>query len=99
MIRTRWNNLPLGFILGLLLPVIVFVIIYYVQFSQYNMEAFMSYLFGFSILTKVMSLCVLPNLGLFFLFIRRNYLFSARGILLATITVGIGVFVLKFALQ
>jgi len=99
MIRTRWNNMPLGLILGLLLPVITFVAIYFVQFSQYNMEEFMMYLFGFSVLTKVMSLCVLPNLGLFFLFIRRNLLFSARGMLMATIIFGVGVFILKFSLQ
>jgi len=85
--------------LGLVLPVIAFIVIYYVQFSQYDMGGFVEYLFGFSILTKVLSLCVLPNLGVFFLFIRRNYLLSARGILLATIIVGIGVFIVKFALQ
>ncbi len=99
MIRTRWNNLSLGLILGLVLPVITFLVIYYARFSQYDMQSFLAYLFDFSILTKVMSLCVLPNLALFFLFIKRNFLFSARGILLATIIVGVGVFILKFALQ
>jgi len=99
MIRTRWNNLPLGLLLGLILPIITFVAIYYVRFSQYEMQSFLEYLFDFSILTKVMSLCVLPNLAFFFLFIRRNFLFSARGVLLATIIVGVGVFVLKLAVQ
>jgi hypothetical protein len=33
------------------------------------------------VLPQLISLCVIPNLGIFFLFMWRNHLYSARGII------------------
>jgi len=79
------NNLYLGLISGLLIPVIALLIFY---LSTYNNQSFIEYLnhlISINIVTQLVSLCVVPNLLLFFIFIWTNKLYSARGVLFSTI--------------
>ena len=48
------------------------------------MAEFLEYTYFRGILSSLLSLNILPNLILFYLFIRKDYLFSARGVLIAT---------------
>jgi hypothetical protein len=96
--KSRFNNLPLGLILGIIAPVITMVIVYYARFSNYVFNELIDFLLDTQIFTKIVSLCVIPNLVFFFIFIRLNYLYSARGVLLATILFAIFVFITRFAL-
>lgn len=48
---------------------------------------FMVYLrnvWDMKIFLKIISLCVFPNLGFFFLFYRKKYDMAARGVIMAT---------------
>jgi len=83
--RTRFNNQLLGVILGLILPVLSFFIIYLLLSGSLNLVEYFEKVKSTNVFTKLLSLAVLPNLLLFFIFIWLNYLKSARGILGATI--------------
>lgn len=47
-------------------------------------------------LGKVISLAALPNLFVFFIFLKKNQEYRARGVLLATITTALATLLLNF---
>ncbi|MEA2105875.1 MAG: hypothetical protein U9P82_04050 [Bacteroidota bacterium] len=96
--RYTFNNFILGLVLGILAPIVTMLIVYFSRFTQYIFTELIDYLINTQVFTKIVSLCVIPNLILFFVFIWLNYLYSARGVLMATIVFAIFVFVTKFAL-
>ncbi len=92
----RYNNIRVGLVLGFLAPLLGFVIVYLVAFRGMS---FMEYLEQFSYrnkLSSVISLSVVPNLLLFFIFIWLNYLYSARGVLASTLLFALIVIITKF---
>jgi len=89
------NSQKAGLLLGLLLPVISFFIFYLVRFREIPLPEFVNMVYLRNVLSPLLSLNILPNLLLFFVFIRKDYLLSAKGVLLATFLFAIGVFILK----
>lgn len=49
------------------------------------------------LLSPLLSLAVLPNLGLFWIFIKRNQYLQARGVIMATLLLAVCVILLKFS--
>lgn len=96
--KSKFDALPLGLILGIAAPIITMLIVYFTKFNLYKIDELLDYLVAKELFTKIVSLCVIPNLVLFFIFIRKNYLYSARGVLMATILFAVFVFITKFAL-
>ena len=95
--RSKINNIRIGLLLGILAPVITMLIIYLVQFSGYGFQELIDILVSKRAFTKIVSLCVIPNLALFFFFLNKNYFYSARGVLLSTVLFAAFVFITKFA--
>lgn len=93
---SKVNNIRLGLLLGILAPAITMLVVYLIGFSGYEFKELMDMLVSKNVFTKILSLCVVPNLALFFLFLNKNYYYSARGILLATVLFALFVFVTKF---
>lgn len=98
VMKSKYDKLQLGLILGILAPVLTMVIIYIAKFTNYNFSELIVFLLKKKIFTKIVSLCVIPNLALFFFFLNKYLYKTARGVLLATILFAIFVFVTKFAL-
>ena len=96
--KSKYDNQKLGLIIGLLAPIITMFLIYLFAFNQYNFKELIDVLLAKRVFTKIVSLCVIPNLAFFFLFINKYYHRSARGVLTATIIFAIFVFVTKFTL-
>jgi len=85
MIRKKipYNNMQTGLAVGIILPIIIMFLFY----ESRNMESFNDFyqlVTKAGILTHLISLCVLPNLLMFFIFMWTNRLQSARGIIAAT---------------
>lgn len=95
--KYKYDNLKLGLLLGIIAPVITMVLIYLVKFTDYNLSELIDFLVEKKVFTKIVSLCVIPNLALFFLFLNKYLYRSARGILLATILFAVFVFITKFS--
>ena len=95
--KKSWDSLKLGMILGVGWPLLVMILFYLVKFDNYPLNIFFDQLLELKLFSKFISVCVYPNLLLFFIFIWKNLLYSARGVLLATILLGFLVIILKFA--
>ena len=89
------DNMWLGLIPGLVLPLLTFFIIGQLRYDG-SFREFLSHFQATGMLSKVVSLAALPNLLLFFIFIwtERNY--AARGVIFATLLVALVMLILKF---
>ena len=93
---SKYNKIWLGFIIGLLIPIIFFFASYVLFFNHFTLGEYITNTFQFKLLSAITSLCVIPNLLLFFIFIWTNRLLSARGVLMSTIFYGVIVAILRF---
>ena len=82
--KANINKLKYGFWPGLIFPLLMFVLIYVVQYRQIGFSDYLNGLWKFHILIKLLTLCVFPNLLLFLFFFRKKYDMAARGVLMAT---------------
>ena len=82
--KEKWNKIIFGMVPGMLAPGITFFLIYLNLSGERNIVEFFNYLESTHVLTKFLSLSVVPNLLLFFIFIWIDLLKTARGVLGAT---------------
>jgi hypothetical protein len=92
------DSILLGIPVGLIGPVIGVLVFYFVNFSTSNISNFFRMAAAQNLLSPLLSLCAVINLGVFFLFIKINYLQTARGIILSTFLYGLLIVGLKFVL-
>ena len=88
--------MALGLVAGLVLPMMTLSTIWQVRY-EVGLGEFLLSLQRIGALSKLISLSVIPNLLLFFLFIWTMRSFSARGVIFATLIVAMIMLVLKFA--
>lgn len=87
--------MTLGLVSAIVLPVIIFVLLYYAKFNNLDVLVFPKRMLMGNLLPLVISWCVLPNLLLFFVFSWINYLKSAKGVLIATVVLTVMLFGMK----
>jgi hypothetical protein len=96
--RNRYNDIRLGAVLGLIAPLLGFLLIYLVASRGMDLREYLHGMIQMKKLSSVISLSAIPNLLLFFIFIWLNYLYSARGVLAATLLYAGIVVVTKFVI-
>ena len=89
------NKIVYGLIIGFILPILFFLLYYIFRFGSLDFSSYIRFLIESKKLVSVLSLSVIPNLAPFMLFINTNRYSSGRGVLTATIILGIFVFILK----
>ena len=94
----KYDKLLLGLALGIITPVLVLLVYYQVNFYYIRVDTFLYETFMKRIFLPLLSLCVVGNLAVFFLFIQTDRYLSARGVVLATLIYALLVFILKFTL-
>lgn len=82
--RNRFDRLPIGWIIGTFLPLIIFFITFQVKYNEMEFPVFVRSMWEMRVLLKLLSICVFPNLGFFMLFYRLKYDMAARGVIMAT---------------
>jgi di/tricarboxylate transporter len=94
--KKKYDVQWIGLVLGLILPLLSVLIIYLLSKDSFLREEFQKTIIETELHIKLLSLCVIPNLLLFFTFIwtYRNY--AARGVLMATFIYAIAIFAVKF---
>jgi len=93
---TRFDNVKLGIAIGVLAPIVTFIIYYLIFHHRMFFFSFLDYLKTGDIFVSTLSLCVFAsNLLLFFSCIWTNRDKSARGIVLATFLYAIYVAIMK----
>ena len=94
--KIKLDNFGLGVFLGLVAPSIGILIFYLFNYSLQNISSFLELAVKEKMLSPLLSLCVVINLGVFYLFINFEKYLTARGIILSTFTYGLAIVVLKF---
>ncbi len=92
------DSVWLGIIFGLIAPSIGIVIFYLINFKEESLLEFVSVTIEGKILSPLLSLCAVINLGIFYLFLHFDKLYIARGVILATMIYGIVIVVSKFVM-
>ena len=92
----KQDNLKLGLLLGFVLPILVFTIIYFIRFSYLSVdEFFTTFLNESRLVTFFSAWCLLANIALFTLFINSNRYQTAKGVFAITVVFGLGFLLLK----
>jgi len=87
-----------GFVIGIIAPVLAFLIYYYAKFSAYSLSEMFRYIVTLRLLSPLISLSLVANLLSFFIFIWMKADRSAKGVLLATFVYGtVIVFLIYFS--
>tara|TARA_B100000683_G_scaffold135515_1_gene132256 strand:+ start:344 stop:622 length:279 start_codon:yes stop_codon:yes gene_type:complete len=89
------SNLLKGLILGIVSPIILFVITI-VFFLEYNITDFINHKINKQNFPAIISLCLLANLAMFFLKLKNNKDEQAKGVLFSTFLFGILIIYSKF---
>lgn len=93
----KFDNLLLGIVLGLLTPLFTLFMFYMFTYSsQTSFGGFVEYFEKFHNFVPALSLCVISNLAVFFLFIWTERYNSARGVVFATLAYAVWVAYRKF---
>lgn len=82
-------------VLASLLATFAGAFVYIEFFSRYDFQTTMQVLEEQDLYGKVLTLAAIPNLFVFFVFIKKKQDYRARGVLLTTILIAITTFVLK----
>jgi len=91
-----YDNTYVGLITGLIFPIIVFCIYYLVKFSDVEFGKYLNSLHQYRLLFKIMSLCVLADLPVFYLFIQFKLYRSSRGMVMACFLYAFAVMIYRF---
>jgi len=91
------KDLIIGTLMGLAGPLLVFLVFFALQSQSSTPDAYASRLQQLNLLSPIISLCTLINLGSFFLLLRFELMERARGVLLSTLLMAILVAYIKFS--
>ncbi len=94
--RAIINSTWVGLISGIFLPMVVIIFFYFFQDQDFEIVQLFRFLVEQEVFTKVLSLCIIPNLFIFFIFIWLNMLNAARGVLVSTFIYAFVIVILKF---
>ncbi|MFL5808267.1 MAG: hypothetical protein ACJ749_02025 [Flavisolibacter sp.] len=90
------DDLKLGLLLGLITPLVVFVIVYFLKFSAWGFNEYLQRFFSEkSLITFWGVWCLVGNIALFTYYINTNKDRTAKGIFAVTLIYGIGILLLK----
>lgn len=93
----KYNKPWIGLVLGLILPLISFYIYYLVKSTNTSFTEFLDLLKYGKAFIPILSLCVLPNLILYFISKQLNLWYTIKGIVFSVFLYTLLVLVLKFA--
>jgi len=93
--RNSYDRILTGWLIGSIIPLLIFMIMYWVKYSEMDFTIYLKNIWQMKIFLKLLSLCVLPNLGFFMIFYKLRYDMAARGVIMATFMYAIAVLIAK----
>lgn len=94
-LKEKANSIVAGLFTGLIMPVLAFFVYYKFFFGYMNFEKFYNQIFIYAV-SQIISLCLIINLAVFFIFIQLEFYYACRGIILASFLYGGVIVYLKF---
>ena len=89
------KQLAIGIIVGLIVPVIAFML-WVILFTKYEVLEAVDLVRTGGLYSSVLSLSAIANMGVLYFFLNKNKIFISRGILLITIFLAFIVLITKF---
>ncbi len=95
-----FDSLFIGLVSGLLIPLVTIFLFYSSKdvYGVQTFEGFIKYTISYQIVSQVLSVCLLGNLAIFFLFIWSHRYRAGKGVIYATMIYGFGILIYKFFL-
>jgi hypothetical protein len=93
--KSTYDSVWLGALLGMLVPIVLFMSYYLIRYHGMYFPAYIRYLTAGENFIPIVSLCVTPNLLTFFTFIWTKRDKSSKGVLGATIVYALYVCIMK----
>ncbi|HEX2919920.1 MAG TPA: hypothetical protein VHO50_02020 [Bacteroidales bacterium] len=94
-LREKTDNIQTGILSGILVPLLTALIIYLFTADGLSISSYLTKISTGNIVTHAITLCVFPNVVIFFFFNRYDMLMACRGVLAVTIAWAIIVFAIK----
>jgi hypothetical protein len=94
--KDKIDTIVAGILIGLILPIIVLGGFYLSTYAYLQVPDFLRKLAFAETMVKILSLCAISNMGIFFLFYYKEMDKAARGVVLSTFLYAFGVVVYKF---
>jgi hypothetical protein len=91
----KFDSVGVGIIAGIVLPVLVYMILYFTKVMDIRNVLFSDYSILSTILPLLISHCILPNIILFFICNALDTMRAAKGVVIATLIMAAGVFATK----
>jgi hypothetical protein len=90
------KQLLIGILIGVLTAFLISFVVFLATNPGFTFADYFNIYVNGKLLTPILSVALLGNLALFFLFLKLNKDMISKGILTSTMIVGIVIFVLKF---
>jgi len=88
--KKKFDKIWIGVTLGIIVPLIAFYFFFVFQDVNMTFQSYWEYLISNSLTTKVLSVSLVANLAVFYLFIHTEKYFSAKGVIGSTIFYALG---------
>lgn len=93
--KDKLDSLPIGILVGIALPLIIFAAVYFFYYRQSLAYQTLGLWQLFKLVApSILSLCAIANLLPFYLLLERNKMQGARGMVMGTIILGVIVLIL-----
>jgi hypothetical protein len=95
ILSRRLNKFWTGLALGIALPLVALLLVYLFGYRKTSFDKFIEFALMMHALPKILSLCVIPNLAVFYLFLNKEYWYATRGVIAATLLCTVAVLIIK----
>jgi hypothetical protein len=93
--KDKFDSMILGAVIGIVTSLLCLMIFYFIKFHDISLSFYFMLLYTGKLLSPVISLSGIPNLGIFFIFLNKKKFKSAKGLILATFILVLAVVILK----
>ena len=90
------TSILIGFLIGIITSLVFSYIVFINNNPGMNEDDYFKIFFSGKLIVPVMSISLLANFALFFIFLRLNKDAISKGLLIATVIIGVVILVLRF---
>lgn len=94
--KNKLDAILFGLLSGLVLPIVILGIFYLTTYAYLTVPDFLRKMAFFEVIIKILSLCAISNMGIFFLYYYLHMDKAAKGVIFATFIYAFGVMAYKF---
>jgi len=92
---SKFNTLATGIVCGLIVPVIVYFLLYFTKIQDVQSTLFSHHQMISTIIPVIISHCILPNLLVFLAFNGLNWMQASKGVLGTSVALTVIIFAIK----